>query len=127
MPASRGRRAFQIEPADALEAGRQQFIAAVAVEVGDEDAVQDGECFVDLRDRCLALRKLRWNGQRPEMGRLGVACAFGALGEQRGVNQLPAAIAVWRRLLLFDPDNARIKKSIESATAQLNKIKSSGY
>jgi hypothetical protein len=39
--------------------------------------------------------------------------------------ELSAAISAWRRLLLFDPENAQIKKSIESASAQLKKIKSS--
>ncbi len=38
---------------------------------------------------------------------------------------LKAAISVWKSLLLFDPDNAQISKSIESATAQLNRIQSS--
>jgi tetratricopeptide (TPR) repeat protein len=36
--------------------------------------------------------------------------------------ELKAAIAVWQSLLVFDPDNAQIKKSIESASAQLKKI-----
>ncbi|MHB8094146.1 MAG: hypothetical protein ACYDH0_04315 [Candidatus Aminicenantales bacterium] len=36
--------------------------------------------------------------------------------------ELAEAVAVWRSLLVFDPDNAQIKKSIESASAQLKKV-----
>jgi len=36
--------------------------------------------------------------------------------------ELKAAVAVWQSLLAFDPDNALIIKSIESASAQMKKI-----
>jgi len=43
------------------------------------------------------------------------------LAEYRKGN-LEKAIAVWESLLLFDPDNAEIKKAVETAKTQLNEI-----
>jgi tetratricopeptide (TPR) repeat protein len=45
------------------------------------------------------------------------------LAEYRKGN-LGKAIAVWERLLAFDPENAEIKKAVETAKAQLGKLKS---
>jgi len=39
--------------------------------------------------------------------------------------ELKAAVFIWQSLLDFDPDNAQIIKSIESASAQIKKIQSS--
>ena len=43
------------------------------------------------------------------------------LAEYRKGN-LEKAIAVWESLLVFDPDNAEIKKAVETAKTQLNEI-----
>jgi tetratricopeptide (TPR) repeat protein len=43
------------------------------------------------------------------------------LREYRNGN-LAKAIAVWESLLVFDPDNAEIKKAVETAKTQLNEI-----
>ena len=43
------------------------------------------------------------------------------LSEYRNGN-LAKAIAVWESLLVFDPDNAEIKKAVETAKTQLNEI-----
>lgn len=45
------------------------------------------------------------------------------LAEYRKGN-LDKAIAVWESLLIFDPDNVEIKKAVETAKAQLGKLKS---
>ncbi len=49
----------------------------------------------------------------------------GGLMEYRKGN-LESAIALWDDLLDFDPGNAEIKKAVETAKAQLSKLKSSG-
>ena len=48
----------------------------------------------------------------------------GGLAEYRKGN-LENAIALWGELLAFDPENAEIKKAVETAKAQLGKLKSS--
>ena len=48
----------------------------------------------------------------------------GGLAEYRKGN-LENAIALWGELLAFDPENVEIKKAVETAKAQLGKIKSS--
>lgn len=40
--------------------------------------------------------------------------------------ELAEAISTWKSILIFDPDNAEIKKAIETATTQLKKIKKEG-
>jgi tetratricopeptide (TPR) repeat protein len=42
--------------------------------------------------------------------------------EQYRKGNLAEAIAVWQKILLFDPDNIEIKKSIDTATEQLKKL-----
>ena len=49
----------------------------------------------------------------------------GGLAEYRKGN-LESAIALWDELLAFDPGNAEIKKAVETAKAQLSKLKGSG-
>ena len=49
----------------------------------------------------------------------------GGLAEYRKGN-LEGAIALWDGLLAFEPGNAEIKKAVETAKAQLGKLKSSG-
>jgi tetratricopeptide (TPR) repeat protein len=57
------------------------------------------------------------------------ACSSGltnsGLAEYRKGN-LENAIALWDELLSFDPGNAEIKKAVETAKAQLGKLKGSG-
>ncbi|MCK7521434.1 MAG: tetratricopeptide repeat protein [Ignavibacteriales bacterium] len=57
------------------------------------------------------------------------ACSLGltnqGLAEYRKGN-LEKAIAVWEALLVFDPENAEIKKAVETARAQLGKLKKIG-
>jgi tetratricopeptide (TPR) repeat protein len=48
----------------------------------------------------------------------------GGLAEYRKGN-LESAIGLWEELLAFDPENAEIKKAVETAKAQLGKLKSS--
>jgi tetratricopeptide (TPR) repeat protein len=47
----------------------------------------------------------------------------GGLAEYRKGN-LEKAIVAWESLLVFDPENAEIKKAVETAKAQLGKLKS---
>jgi tetratricopeptide (TPR) repeat protein len=61
-----------------------------------------------------------------ELGRCRTALTRRGLELYRE-GELAAAISVWKSLLLFDPDNAQIKKSIESATAQLNRVRSGAW
>ena len=49
----------------------------------------------------------------------------GGLAEYRKGN-LEGAIALWDGLLAFDPGNAEIKKAVETAKAQLSKLKGTG-
>lgn len=57
------------------------------------------------------------------------ACSTGltnsGLAEYRKGN-LESAISLWNGLLAFDPGNAEIRKAVETARAQLNKLKGSG-
>jgi len=42
--------------------------------------------------------------------------------DQYRKGKLEEAIAIWQRLLQFDPDNAEIRKAVDTATEQSNKI-----
>jgi tetratricopeptide (TPR) repeat protein len=73
-------------------------------------------------------KKLSFNreGLDAELGRCRTALTRRGLELYRN-GELAAAISVWKSLLLFDPDNAQIKKSVESATAQLNRVRSGAW
>jgi tetratricopeptide (TPR) repeat protein len=43
--------------------------------------------------------------------------------DQYRKGRLEEAVTIWRGLLEFDPDNAEIKKAVETASAQLEKLK----
>jgi tetratricopeptide (TPR) repeat protein len=43
--------------------------------------------------------------------------------EQYREGNLAEAVSIWKEILLFDPDNVEIKKAVDTATQQLEKIK----
>lgn len=47
--------------------------------------------------------------------------------EQYRKGKLAEAISIWKGLLRFDPDNQEIKKAIDTATAQLKKLKKKSH
>ena len=79
---------------DPFEAGGQDLIAPVAVQVRDPDPVQYGQAFVDRPDLDLVARRTSRKTERPQMCGCRSGRAVRAGTEQRGVHQLLAAAAV---------------------------------
>jgi tetratricopeptide (TPR) repeat protein len=127
-------KAYPQEPlASAKAVGVLEKILTAAKSAGDkEDFPRAGLAYYSLRKSYPlfpgAGKKLSFNmeGLDSELGKCRTALTRRGLELYRS-GELAAAISVWKSLLLFDPDNAQIKKSIESATAQLKRVRSGGW
>lgn len=124
--------ALQEYPGDAgLGAGYIRAVQAIKAAgdkaLADQDFVQSGKVYA------LLLRNFpSFGGLQPAVafaradlvGPLGVcreSLTKMGLAEYRKGN-LAKAIAVWEGLLSFDPDNAEIRKAVDTAKTQLNEI-----
>jgi tetratricopeptide (TPR) repeat protein len=124
-------KAFPREPAAAVKAvaGMESIRAAGDAALADNDFARAGTAYYALRKSFPvfpgAEKKLSFDRNALDAGLAACRTALTRQGlDLYRKGDLKAAIAVWKSLLLFDPDNAQIRKSVESASAQINRIES---
>ncbi len=131
------RKALAAQPGEkTLSAPFAAAVVALKVEadraMADKDQAAAGRTYALLQKHAGAFAGLEGLGKhRTELtaGRLAAAvktCSRGIL--DRGLaayrkGELENAIGIWRGALAFDPENAEIGKAVETAKAQLSKIK----
>jgi tetratricopeptide (TPR) repeat protein len=124
-------KAFTRDPEASAKAvgGLENILAAADEATAKADFARGGVAYYSLwKSYPLfpgAEKSVSFNRERLDAGLSECRTAMTRQGlEHYRKGELSAAISVWRSLLLFDPENGQIKKSIESASAQLKKIKS---
>lgn len=131
------RKAIAAQPGEkALKASYAAAVVGIKVAadraMADKDQAEAGKTYALLRKHAGAFAGLEGLGKhRAELTaeRLAAAvklCSRGLM--ERGLaayrkGELENAIGIWRQALAFDPENAEIGKAVETAKAQLGKIK----
>jgi tetratricopeptide (TPR) repeat protein len=116
-------RAFTVEYAKSVEKIRSIGDAALA----KENYALAGKVYYVLEKNLSSFggieKKLSFNKEGLKERIAGCRSALTKRGlEQYRRGDLTGAIATWKTVLVFDPDNADIKKSINTASVQLKKL-----
>jgi len=117
-------RTLTVEYAKSIEEIRKIGDAALA----KEDYSLAGKVYYVLEKNLSSFggieKKLSFTGEGLKERIAGCRMVLTKRGlEQYRRGDLTGAIATWKTILVFDPDNTDIKKSIDTASAQLKKLK----